>query len=294
MSEVPQRNAEGYYILGDGTRLLSVTNIKKGGIPLDLTGWAGYQTGVLAMEVIPMLTRVRGERDRRQMAIWLGQVADRIRDEAGTFGGHVHDAIEAHIVGQPIPPLTDKELWFFEAWLNFVAIEQPVFVAAEMKVAHPEDGWMGTLDCFAHLPRRKAGLWLLDWKTSSKAHADFALQLAAYLRATMCWSRDGVVGVPPRAEHAAVVHIRPDKYPDCGYRIVPMDVGDDVYQCFLYARRIAIEWDRGLSKSARKRALKVLERGVGGGAGVVGVGFGAGANPAAEDREVIDGESRDL
>jgi hypothetical protein len=282
----PIRGGDGYYVLADGTKLLSVTNIKKGGIPLDLSGWAGYQTGLLAMELIPKLTRVRGEQARREMATWLGQVNERIMSEAGALGGHVHNAIEAHILGLPIPALTEKEQPFFEAYLNFVEIERPVYVAAELKVANLVDSWAGQVDCYARLPRRKEGIYLLDWKTSGKAHAEFALQLAAYQRATIAWAKDGTEVAPPVVAHAAVVHIRPDKYPDCGYRIVPMDTGDEVYGCFLCARRIAIEWDRGLSKSARRRALKVLEREavVDGGGGVVGVGFGAGADPAAEDR----------
>lgn len=258
--KAPLRNGEGYYVLEDGSKLLSVTNIKKGGIPVDLTGWAGYQAGMLAMELVPKLTRVRGAQDRRVMAQWLGQVSDRIRDEAGRLGGHVHDAIEAHIMGQPIPTLTEKEELFFQAYLNFFEIERPQYEHVELTVAHIEHGWAGKLDCTAHLPRRKEGLWLLDWKTSSKAHADFALQVAAYQRATVGWLRDGTQIVPPKVEQCAVVHIRPDKYPDVGYRIVPMYTGDDVYECFLCARKIAIEWDRELSKSARGRALKVLER----------------------------------
>jgi hypothetical protein len=47
-----------------------------------------------------------------------------------------------------------------------------------------------------------------------------------------------------------VVHIRPQKYPDTGYRIYPMDTSDDVYDCFLSARKTAVKWMKGLEKTA--------------------------------------------
>jgi hypothetical protein len=284
LTPAPERDEDGYYTLADGTKLLSVTNIKKGGIPLDLSGWAGYQTGLLAMEVLPQLTRVRGPYARRQLAEWLGQVNQRIMSEAGALGGHLHTAIEAYIRGEAIPGFTEKEQEFWTAFLNFVAIERPRFVATELKLAHIEDGWAGTADCYAYLPRRKDGLWLLDWKTSKKAYAEFALQLAAYQRALIAWEKDGTQIELPKVEQCAVVHIRPDKYPDVGYRIVPMDTGDDVYECFLTARRTAIEWDRGLSKTVRKRALRVLAVEENSGERDAGVGSGESPDTTAESR----------
>lgn len=255
----PRRGRDGRYTLPDGSKHISVTNIKKDGVPLDLTGWAGWEAGLLAVESIPKLVRLRGTEERRKAAYWLGKASDRKKREAGALGSAVHDAIEAHILGKPAGELSPEVQPFLDAYLRFLEIEQPVFEATEMVLAHPEDGWAGTADAFGTLPRRAPGLSLLDWKSGSGTYADFAMQLAAYRRATVGWTKDGDEIAPPKTEQAFVVHIRPEKYPDVGYRIYPLDTSDAVYEAFLSARRVALDWTRGLSKTALGEALEPLD-----------------------------------
>lgn len=254
----PRRGRDGRYSLPDGSKHISVTNIKKDGVPLDLTGWAGWEAGLLAVESVPKLIRLRGLEERRKAAYWLGQAAERKKREAGALGSAVHDAFEAYILGEPTGELSPEVRPFFDAFLRFMEIEQPEFEATELVLANPDDGWAGTADAFGTLPRRAAGLHLLDWKSGSGTYADFAMQLAAYRRATVGWTKDGTEITPPTTEQAFVVHVRPDKYPDVGYRIYPLDTSEAVYEAFLAARRVALEWTRGLSKTVLGKPLEPL------------------------------------
>lgn len=116
-----------------------------------------------------------------------------------------------------------------------------------MVLANPEDGWAGCGDVWLTLPNIGPGLILGDWKSSNNVHADFALQLAAYRRATVAWTKDGEQVEPPKTEQGVIIHLRPEKYPDTGYRIFPLDTSDAVYESFLDARRVAVNWSKGLA-----------------------------------------------
>lgn len=257
--EAPHRDRSGWYKLPDGMKCLSVTNIKKHGVPLDLTGWAGWEAGLLAVESLPKLIRARGASERRKLAYWLGQASERKKKEAGALGSAVHEMIECRLLGQPAADPTPQQQPFMDAFDRFMEIEEPVIEATELVLANPDDGWAGTADVYFYLPNIEQlklpdlsgpALILGDWKSSSKVHADFALQLAAYRRATVGWLKDGTQIVPPKTENAVVIHIRPDVYEDTGYRVWPLDTSDAVYECFLNARRTAVDWVKGLEKTA--------------------------------------------
>ena len=64
-----------------------------------------------------------------------------------------------------------------------------------------------------------------------------ALQLSAYNRATVCWTKNGVELDPPHGERGFIIHIRPDKYPD-GYAVIEVDIGDESYAQFLAAKKL--------------------------------------------------------
>ena len=246
----PKRAVSGFYELPDGTELLSVTNILKFGIVKDLDGWHGWKAGELAVESIPKLVRLRGVSERRKAAYWLGKEGDRFMKAAGKLGGEVHDLIEADILGLTVAAPSEKAQPFMDAYANFKAIERPEYEATELVVANIEDGWAGQLDTLLRLPNIAGQALLLgDWKSGSGAYPDYALQLSAYRRATVAWTKDGQETEVPKTEAAVVIHIRPDKYPDTGYRIYPFDTSDAVYAAFLKARRTAVDWAKGLSNT---------------------------------------------
>lgn len=245
----PTRNKQGYYTLPDGTKCMSVTTIIGKGVPKDLIGWATWEVAKLAVESAPKLSRLRGEQARSEMVTWLKGASNRVRDEAANFGSDMHDVAENHVLGKPAPELTEAQRPFMEAFLNFLADHEPVFHATELTVAHPEHGWAGRCDVWAELPHLGGGISVIDYKTGKGAYPEAALQMACYQRATIGWLDDGTEVVPPVAQQAYILHIRPDKHPDRGYALIPADTSDEVYEFFRSAQRVA-EWATKRSKSA--------------------------------------------
>jgi hypothetical protein len=264
----PVRGKDGFYTLPDRTRLISVTTAIKKGAQVDFSHWSGNLVAQTAIDNIPKLARLRGRVARAEMYDWLRSAAERTRDDAGKFGTLMHKVVEAKILGTPMPEPTEAQRPYVEAFLRFLERQQPEFEAAELVVANPEDGWAGTLDAAAMLAKFAArhpefewaqGLLALDWKThrggKKGAYAENGMQLAAYRRATVGWLKDGTQVVPPATTGGVVIHLRPEKYPDTGYRIVPVDTSDRVYAAFLATRDKALKWDMSLEREVVGEAI---------------------------------------
>lgn len=251
----PQRNDDGYYVLPDGTHLMSVTNIINHGVPQGwMEHWVGLEVARLALDSIPQLSRLRGPAARQEFCQWLRYAATRKRDEAADFGTSIHNLVEAEIIGEPAPDPTAEQQPYIDAFHRFCDYHQPNFEAAELVVANLQERHAGKGDFWAHLPIVGDGLSLGDWKTGKKVYDDAALQSSAYRRSPIGWLRDGREVTPPATERGLIVHLRPDKYPDTGYRVYTADTSDEVYASFLAARDVAYGWTR----RRKKRALVMV------------------------------------
>lgn len=250
LTEAPSRNRLGWYHTPYG-RYLSVTTILDLGInKKGLQDWYAWEAAQCAIQNLPMLARVRGDKARRDAAIFLAGEAERIRDEAGDLGSAIHADINASILGIERPEPSEEQAPFMAAFRQFVADWQPEWEATELVVANPEDGWAGTADWWAWLNLPGVGRTLVagdsksgkpDKRRDKATYPAAAMQLSAYRRGTVGWLRDGTEVVPPKADHAVILHLRPDHYPDTGgYALVPVDTSDEVYQWFLSARAVAL------------------------------------------------------
>lgn len=254
--EPPRRGRDGRYLLPTGERLLSVTTTLSRGVPKDLVGWATWEVAKLAVDSVPQLVRMRGERARNDMVNHLKGASDRVRDKAANFGSAIHDIAEAKVLGKPTEEPTEDQVPFIQAFENFIDDHQPVFHATELTVAHPEDGWAGRTDAHAELPMLEPGvISVVDYKTGRNVYPDACLQLSCYQRAVIGWLIDGTEVVPPKAELGFVVHIRPGKY-DRGYAVYPAETSDEVYAFFLAAQQVA-EWATSRSKTALGKPVEV-------------------------------------
>lgn len=237
--KAPPKRTSGYYDTPSG-KLMSVTTILGAGIPKPaLVHWAALEVAKSAVDNLPTLVKVRGQRQRDEAVTWLKRAAESKRDTAANLGSAVHAAVESLILDEPRPEPTDEQLPFLAAFDRFCRDWHPQWEATEMVVANPDDGWAGTADWWATIPDLGSALVLGDWKTGKGVYAEAALQLSAYLRATVGWLKDGTEVEPPRADRAVVVHLRPDKYPDTGYRVLPLDTSDAVYAAFRSAQQVA-------------------------------------------------------
>jgi hypothetical protein len=101
--------------------------------------------------------------------------------DAGTFA---HAMVEAKIRGEKWTPpetATPEQLKLarlsFDAWKEWITNSKIEFVATEPHLVSEEHRFGGTPDAIGKL---KAGICLLDWKTSKGIYAEYLVQLAAY------------------------------------------------------------------------------------------------------------------
>jgi hypothetical protein len=246
---VKRAKRSGTYDTPYGT-FRSVTTIIEGGVPKPaLVPWSARTVAACAIDHLPYLSRVRGRPAREAAFTWLKGAADRQRDDAANLGSAVHRHAEARILGRPMPEPTEREAPILAGFERFLDDFKPSYEAAELIVANPADGWAGTCDAWLRFRGLGFVMNIVDYKTGKGVWPEVALQLGAYSRATVAWTRSGVEVEPPRAERAWVLHLRPDKYPETGYALVPIDLDDEFYRQFREAQAL----DAG--RAAREQAI---------------------------------------
>lgn len=238
----PKRDRSGYYATPGG-RYMSVTTILSNGVPKPaLMHWAAFEAAQCAVDNIPDLVKARGESARMSMRQWIQHAAERKRDSAANLGSVIHGFLEAQILGEPTPEYTDEQRPFIDGFNQFLEDWQPEYEATELTVANPEHGYAGTLDAKLRLPAIGADLLELDYKTGKSVYPEVGMQLAAYRRATIGWTKTGLEIVPPATAAAYVLHVRPKDMPggeERGYGLRPVKTDDTVFAKFLAAKEIA-------------------------------------------------------
>ena len=137
---------------------------------------------------------------------------ERAMKEAADRGTNVHDALAAHILGQPAPELTAEENGYYQAGLSFLADWDPTFIAVELVVWVSDLEVAGTCDWIASINLDGRPVVVLgDWKTRGNgrhgAYPEEAAQLGIYSMATTgVIDTDTVVDLPP-VEQLAVVSL---------------------------------------------------------------------------------------
>jgi hypothetical protein len=264
---IPKPSQGWYRVPGTDLKLRRVTTILSQGFPKpQLVFWAANLTATDAFATLPKLVAASLYPAEKEAAYdWLRKGHIRKKDERAEIGGAVHDVIEAHVLGQPIPEsfLSDDEIApFVEHFLRFVTEWEIEFEASEMVVGNLTDGWAGTLD-FLFRSRLIARLlnvppqtlFVGDTKTGGEldekgVYPEAGAQMSAYRRAEVAWLRDGTQIPMPKAHDVGIVlHLRPE-----GYRPMPLKCGDDVYEAFLHVQQVA-EFQRVLAKSVVGEAL---------------------------------------
>lgn len=279
---IPTRQGNGYYadhVSGD--RLRSVTTILSGGVPKPgLVHWAGNTCTDSAIEHLPALVAASRYPDRlAELRNWITRAHTRKKDERAEVGSAVHAIIEARLLGTT-PPASVKvgdEEWaldgpelapYIEQFHRFETEWEPTWLASEMVVANPDDGYAGTLDYIigGYGPIKHAlnaqgydlgGLDVMgdtktggEWNRQTAAghvhgvYPEAGLQMSAYRRATTCWLRSGErAPMPATAEVGVVLHLRPE-----GYRLYPVRCGDLEYRYFRHAQMVD-EWSSRMASA---------------------------------------------
>ncbi|MEU5974371.1 hypothetical protein [Streptomyces sp. NPDC047315] len=235
-----------------GAKLRRVTTILSKGMPKEaLVFWAGNITAETALANLPYLVSSSLQPAARTEAYdWLRRAHTRKKEARAEVGTAVHDVIEAHVLGQPIPEalLNSPEIQpYIDAFLRFVAEWQVTFEASEMVVGNETQGYAGTLDYLLRSPLIAAAIGapadaviVGDTKTGGEldvkgVYPEAGIQMSAYRHAEVGWLRDGTrVPLPAMHTTGVVLHLRPE-----GYRLYPVACGPEVYAAFLHIKEVA-------------------------------------------------------
>jgi len=104
-----------------------------------------------------------------------------VRDDAATAGTLAHDAVEAHIHGQPFewqgePEIVEKAKKSYSGFLEWSEAHKFQVTHTELQLVSEVHQFGGTLDAMMLLGKRSLG----DWKTSGSIYQEYLCQLAAY------------------------------------------------------------------------------------------------------------------
>jgi hypothetical protein len=176
---------------------------------------------------------------------WAMGKADEQRDRAAKLGSSIHllaDMVQRAPEGAEKAVesfrVSDEEKPYLEAWRRFTAFleaQGASIVSSEHAVWG--EGYAGTYDLIVQMPRNALlpnapdhQLWLVDIKTSKGIYPEYALQLAAYGHAAgIILPNDPKLYPMPKIDRYAVLHLRPDAYPQDGYKLIEYPVTEREY-----------------------------------------------------------------
>jgi hypothetical protein len=195
---------------------------------------------------------------------WLAAEAKVQRELAADVGTHLHDVLEARLLGMPIPAPPEHILGrtlktqgdvltvapeMLDGWAegidHFLDDYRIRPVMAEATVCNPIEGYAARVDLMGEFPGY--GLGLVDLK-SGQVKASAAVQLTAQRHATEVWLPLGDrIDMPP-AEWGAVLHLRP-KWAR-GYKLLRVPTGPSEWSWFRALTRALKERERERESAA--------------------------------------------
>lgn len=196
----------------------------------DLVNWRTRHSALAARDLIRENAQLADPEYEKDLVRLAKERIDQERDKQAAIGTGVHlladmeTRLGASETASKAGLIPDEWIPYLEAYRRFsVAYRASETIVSSEKMVWSENGYGGTYDfilrwyCKVH----SACLWLVDVKTAKGYYPENGLQLAAYR-----WA-DAVVleGDPrpypmPEIQHTALLHLRPDKYPDTGWRLI--------------------------------------------------------------------------
>lgn len=209
-----------------------------------LIAWAKRVVAEQAVWHFENLGAVIREQGPDEAIRYLKRAPDAVKNSAAKLGTGVHllantlGADETALEGFQIQKEALPYVQAFRAFLGDYGASS--IVSSEKAVINFSAAYGGTYDLMLKLPTGFLGadqLWMVDIKTSAKLYPETGLQLAAYGYAEyICLPDDPHLYPLPPIDRYGVLHLRPDTYPEKGYRFVEYQVRDTDYQAFLAAR----------------------------------------------------------
>lgn len=131
---------------------------------------------------LPSVTTILAVRNKPGIQAWRDRIgaekADQHRDTRAALGSRVHKICEDIINGRGVG-LSPDVLPYVEGFERFITKYAPSHTQPEVFLEHPL-GYAGSADLVCTID---GVLWIIDYKTSKRISADYALQLVAYQQA---------------------------------------------------------------------------------------------------------------
>lgn len=213
-----------------GDNYWSVTTIIDGGIPKRaLIHWAANEVSRYVCDNITTLGPLvredpEGAYDLLKRSPW------RKKEKAADAGTAIHEAIEAYILGKPMPPWSEDVAPRLRQFERFLTAYAPEYHLTEASVYNKTQRYAGTLDALASIDGRKL---VVDVKSGKGVYPEVALQLSAYRHAEIIGMPDGSEAPMPSTEGAVCLHLT-----DEDYTLYEVRADEDVFKAFLHVREV--------------------------------------------------------
>lgn len=103
-----------------------------------------------------------------------------VLDNKAVIGTNVHEAIQMHSLGLPIPELNEREKKYFESYLKWEEKNEPTYHSQEIRLYDDYKGLTGQLDGIFSTPGIE-DRHIIDFKTTSLATPrNWSIQLGWY------------------------------------------------------------------------------------------------------------------
>lgn len=203
--------------------------------------WKAKATATAIIENWSTVSRLITEQGQDAAVKWGMKQADESRDKAANLGSSVHLLADIEGIG-PGASVSDSEGFqvsegtqpYLEAYRGFLDRYTRSAIVSSEHMVWSLAGYAGTYDLLMTIDDE---LWLLDIKTSGKGpYPEWGLQLAAYRWADFIVLSNNPTYYPmPLIKRAGVLHLRPDLYPDTGWRLIEYPISSRDYVAFTAA-----------------------------------------------------------
>jgi hypothetical protein len=203
--------------------------------------WAAKSVAEFAADNIPEILGLVLKGQREAAVDMLKKTPDRDVNQAANTGTEAHDLFERMAGGETITRVHPDFKPYVEHFQEFLDEFQPEYVHMEETVWSDKHDYAGSFDALARI--RGELVWIDNKTTRSGVHEETAVQLAAYGFADYILRPDGSKIPLPKADGAAVLHVRPE-----GWKLVPVRFDAEVFEVFLHLREV-FRYERELKGS---------------------------------------------
>lgn len=213
--------SQGFYRdpLDPTNKYRRVTTILDQGVPADaLKFWFALTVADSALANLPYLIQSSMSAGAtREARDWLKRAPTQKKDERAELGSAVHKAVEATILGTPMPEADDLEiaecLRHFDRFIRDYQVE---FTASEMVVANDTDRYAGTLDAMLVSESIVTALCVAGLLPADTDPTDptVSLMMDTKTGGEICWA-GGPNGDANPTEAGLCVRLRPSEFKSC-------------------------------------------------------------------------------